>query len=320
MPERRTLVSVDLDDVACYHAIHGLEDPSPSMLPLVLERCLPRFLDLFAELDVLATFFVVGRDLERDLEEGGRGADVLRRALAEGHELANHGHAHAYDLVTWSSSAIRADLRACDGLLRQIGAEPVGFRAPGYTHDVGLLDAVRELGYAYDSSSLPSPPYYVAKLGAIALYALLRRPSRSLVRGGSAFLGPTRPHRRGDLWELPMSVTPHLRLPLIGTTLLGAPSPIARRLSSIARDLPYFHLELHALDLADGERDGYAPQLRRRQPELRTPLALKRSRLVRLLAGRSLTGRGPTQRLCDLAAELDRTGQASPAEALERRR
>src|SRR5690606_6750432 len=109
-----------------------------------------------------------------------------------------------------------------------------------------LLAEVRGLGYAYDSSALPSPLYYAAKLGAIALYALMGRPSRSVGRGARSFLGPVMPYRRGELWELPMSVTPRLRLPLIGTTLLCAPEAIARRLDAVARRLPHFHLELHA--------------------------------------------------------------------------
>ena len=73
-----TLVSVDLDDVGCYHAIHGLPPPSQQQLGNVLERCLPRFLELFGQLNVLATFFVIGRDLARDLKDFGRGATHRR--------------------------------------------------------------------------------------------------------------------------------------------------------------------------------------------------------------------------------------------------
>ena len=105
MSERSTIVSVDLDDLACYHAIHGLAAPDPSHAGVVLERCLPRFLALFDELGVRATFFVVGRDLQRDLAAGGRGAALLRQALAAGHELGNHSFAHAYDLVRWAPEA-----------------------------------------------------------------------------------------------------------------------------------------------------------------------------------------------------------------------
>lgn len=295
MAERRTLVSIDLDDVGCYHAIHGLEPPDPATESVVLERCLPRFLELFDALGIRATFFVIGRDLERDQRHGGAGAAVLRAALDAGHELANHSFAHAYDLVRWPAAAVRGDIEACDAKLRELGADPRGFRAPGYTHDAALLEQVRAVGYAYDSSCLPSPPYYAAKLGAIGMYALVGRRSHSMVRGARSFFGPTTPSLRDDgLWELPISVTPRARIPIIGTTLLSGPPLLARHLAQVARGLEYLHLELHGIDLADPERDGYAPALRRRQPELRTPLALKRERLAAVLAQR-----GPTTRLCD---------------------
>lgn len=267
MSERSTIVSVDLDDLACYHAIHGLAPPEPARAGLVLERCLPRFLELFAELGVRATFFVIGRDLQRDLADGGRGAALLRQALAAGHELANHSFSHAYDLVRWSPAAVYADLRACDVLLRGLGAWPTGFRAPGYTHDAMLLQQVAALGYRYDSSLLPSPAYYAAKLGMIGWMAMRGETSRAHARGWQSFIGPTRPHFMPGcgLWEVPVSVSPVLRLPMVGTFVLGKRAPLRRE----AERCRYLHLELHGIDLADANEDGYDAALRRRQPELR---------------------------------------------------
>jgi len=283
-----TLLSVDLDDAACYHAIHGLPAPSDAQARAGLERWLPRFLELFARAGVRATFFVIGRDLDRDLKGEGRGAELLRQALAEGHELGNHSFAHAYDLVRWSPRAQREDLRACDERLRELGADVVGFRAPGYTHDAQLLSHVAALGYRYDSSCLPSPPYYAAKLGVMGLMALRGQRSSSQWRGAASFLGPTQPYRRDDvdLWELPMSVSPGLRLPLIGTSLLAAPGPLSGLLKRAALRLPRFHLELHAMDLADPERDPLAPELCVRQPELRVPWRVRHERLWELIARR----------------------------------
>jgi hypothetical protein len=293
MSGRTTLVSVDLDDVACYHAIHGLEPPSTEQQGIVLERCLPRYLDLFAELGVRATFFVIGRDLARDLEAGGRGAALLRQALADGHELANHSYAHAYDLVCWPQGRIAADLQACDRLLRELGAPVVGFRAPGYTHNVGLLGQVVALGYRYDSSALPSLPYYLAKLGVMAWMAVRGRHSQSMARGWRSFTGSCQPRYmdRFKLWEVPMSVSPYLHLPLIGTVLLAGPEPLAGALRGVAARQPYCHLELHGLDLADpGDEyhpgDGYTPELLTLQPELQVPLVLRLERLRTLLETR----------------------------------
>jgi peptidoglycan-N-acetylglucosamine deacetylase len=281
-----TLVSVDLDDLECYHAIHGLPRPRAEVEGVGLERWLPRFLELFARTGVHATFFVIGRDLARDLGGRGAGAELLRQALAAGHELGNHGFSHAYELVRWPAVRQREDLEACGVLLRGLGAEVWGFRAPGYTHDTGLLRQVVALGHRYDSSSLPSPPYYAAKLAAMGRMALRGERSSSLVRGMSSFLGPRLPYWREDvgLWELPMSVAPVTRVPLIGTTLLALPQVVSGPLRRTALGLPHFHLELHGMDLADPERDGLDPRLCARQPELRVPWRVRYERLRELLA------------------------------------
>jgi hypothetical protein len=284
---------VDLDDLACYHAIHGLRPVSNEERRIVIERCLPRFLSLFEELGVRATFFVIGRDLLRDMEDGGLGANLLRRALAAGHELANHSYSHAYDLASWPVRRIADDLEACDVLLRQLGADPAGFRAPGYTHNGKLLRQVASIGYRYDSSALPSPPYYLAKLGVMGWMALHRRRSNSTARGPYSFFGTKIPRYlvRFGLWEIPMSVSSFLRMPLIGTLLLAGPERIARRLRNAALKQSYFHLELHGLDLGDlgDERnpgDGYGEELSLIQPELRVPLSLRIERLRSLLCAR----------------------------------
>ena len=85
------------------------------------------------------------------------------------------------------------------------------------------------------------------------------------------------------LWEVPVSVSPVLRLPMVGTFLLGKGARLLRREAETAR---YLHLELHGIDLADADEDGYDPALRRRQPELRTPLADRLARLRGLLTAR----------------------------------
>lgn len=286
MSDRSTIVSVDLDDLSCYHAIHGLPPPPIDSAGVVLEKCLPRFLALFEELGVRATFFVIGRDLQRDLADGGRGAAVLRQALAAGHELANHSFAHAYDMVSWQPAAIYDDLRRCDVLLRGLGARPAGFRAPGYTHDALLLQQVAALGYRYDASLLPSPLYYAGKLAVMGWLAARGKQSQSTARGWQSFIGPTRPHFMPDcgLWEVPVSVSPVLRLPMVGTFVLGARGMLLLREAMTRR---YLHLELHGIDLADEVSDGYDAALLKRQPELRTKLQVRLERLRGLLTARA---------------------------------
>lgn len=289
-----TAVSVDLDDLACYYAVHGIERGAPR---LALTRWLPRFLDLFEALRIRATFFVIGRDLEVDLEAAGEGAEMLRAALAAGHELASHSYAHAYDMSLWSKPRIVGDLERCDAVLRAVGAAPRGFRAPGYTHSLAMLQALAEVGYAYDSSALPSPPYYLGKVAVMAAMAVRGRKSASVFGGASSFMGPRLPYRRRDvdLIELPMSVTPMTRLPIIGTTVLSGPDAMRRRLARRASTLPHLHLELHAIDLADPRTEPLGADL----PEVRIPLATRRARLETLLRRR-----GPCERLDALAQSV----------------
>lgn len=91
-----------------------------------------------------------------------------------------------------------------------------------------------------------------------------------------------------------MSVSPSLRFPLIGTVLLAGPESLASRLRQTAVKQPYFHLELHGLDLADsGDNDsagdGYLAELKALQPELRVPLSVRLERLRTLLRARGET-------------------------------
>jgi len=288
-----TLVSLDLDSIDCYRSIHGLQRGSPPDVNLALERWLPRFLDVFAKLEVRATIFVIGADLERDMQTHGRGTAILARALAEGHELANHSHSHDYALHTWPAADIAADLRLCDSLLREIGANPRGFRAPGYTHDRTMLMQAAALGYSYDSSSLPSPTYYLAKLGILGARRLLGRGSASQASGARSFLGPATVHYLPEfgLWEVPISVSRTLRLPLTGTFLLGDSPPMmsrfqAKALRREAASTKHLHLEFHAIDLADVEADGIEPAIVKHQRELATPLDRRLERLVKLLEAR----------------------------------
>lgn len=71
-----------------------------------------RVLDLLAASGQRATFFVVGRRLERHPE-------LARRMVDEGHELGNHTMDHAWHMSLWTVAGIAADLEATARLARQ---------------------------------------------------------------------------------------------------------------------------------------------------------------------------------------------------------
>src|SRR5262245_4954359 len=73
--------------------------------------------------NVKATFFVIGADLERNLEEG-------RKIVAAGHELGNHTYSHER-MVLKTPSFIESEIERTDQLIRQAGYQStIHFRPP----------------------------------------------------------------------------------------------------------------------------------------------------------------------------------------------
>jgi len=283
-------VTIDLDGVRHYHAIHGL--PAPEGPDLMLRHATRRFLELCDRVGVLGTLFVVAQDLE-DPEF----ASLLRDAHQAGHEIASHSLTHDYRMTTWTLPAMKADLAAArDAIHAAVGQAPAGFRAPGYNMNQALMQAVVETGHSYDSSVLPSGPYYVARSLAIARYALTRKPSRSLRGDPRQFAGPRQPYRPSHkdwltpardagqgVWELPMAVVGPLSLPVIGTFMTLYPKPLERLVTAWrTRAGGPFNLELHAVDLA-GPEDGVGEGVLRAQPDLQVPLDQRLNGFERLL-------------------------------------
>lgn len=263
-------LTLDVDGVRHYHAIHGL--PPPVGPDPIWRAGLPRFLELCASERVRATLFVVTEDLA---EPAAR--TLIRQAHAAGHEIASHSHAHRYDLSAQPLADIEADLRRSIDIITDVtGAPPRGFRAPGYTLSDDLLRAIAGLGFSYDSSVMRAPAYWAARAAARLAMSLRGRPSSSLRGDLRQFLPGYRP--RG-VRELPISTA--LGWPWLGTTLALLPGPLGAASTALARrnsGRDPVVLELHAIDLCDRE-DGFADALVRAQPDLRVSLAAKRARL-----------------------------------------
>jgi polysaccharide deacetylase family protein (PEP-CTERM system associated) len=110
-----------------------------------------RVLDLFAEHDVCATFFVLGWIAERYPE-------LIQRMVRDGHEVASHGYdrTRATEL---DRDAFRQDVVRTKGILEDATGRPVrGYRAPSYSigeRNLWALDVLHESGHAYSSSIYP---------------------------------------------------------------------------------------------------------------------------------------------------------------------
>jgi len=289
-------VSVDLDPLDAYYAIHGL-GPAPSGLADHLSIvALPRFRELFERLGVQATFFAVGTDLASE-----RVANALRGAVAAGHEVGNHTHTHPYDFLDLPEAERASEVARCHArIVDTIGVVPMGFRAPGYFMDGATLALLAAQGYRYDSSMLPSLPYYAAKLGVMGLMGLRGRRSRSRLHPPTSLLppdapyrpDPRRPWRRGQgtmtttttMVELPAASLVG-GVPLVGTFLGGLPPAWAgnRLLTRWLQRRRFLSVEFHAIDLVDLDDGGLEP-LRGRQPGLEVTVARRLAAFEALLA------------------------------------
>lgn len=111
-------------------------------------------LDFLGAREIRAVFAVIGERIEAP-----GGADLLRRAVAEGHVLCNHSTSFA-DMGDWDADAVRADMLANLAIIRQALGDPTArvpfWRAPngswGLTADVAVelamqpLDVVNVIG------------------------------------------------------------------------------------------------------------------------------------------------------------------------------
>jgi polysaccharide deacetylase family protein (PEP-CTERM system associated) len=110
-----------------------------------------RVLDLFAEHDAKATFFVLGWIAERH-------KPLIRRIVDEGHELASHGYEHAR-ADSQTPQQFRADVARTKAVLEDIGgARVLGYRAATFSigpHNPWAFEMLADAGYAYSSSVNP---------------------------------------------------------------------------------------------------------------------------------------------------------------------
>ena len=252
-------ISIDLDEVHRYAAIHGLETPQRLAAHVVYDRCMPRLTAWLDDESIRATFFAIGEDLER--EENRTAIAALHRA---GHEIGNHSYHHHYDLTRRAVGDIGEEVEQGAAIIEDVcGKRPAGFRAPGYTVSDPLFSALERSGVEYDSSVFPCPSYYAAKAAALAAIKVRGRKSVSILDTPAVLRAPREPYRigrpywrKGDgLIELPIGVTP-LQLPYIGTSLVLGGERIAERLTEQMLGRELINLELHGLDVADAADDG----------------------------------------------------------------
>lgn len=103
-----------------------------------------QLLDILAENDIPATFFVLGQQVERYPE-------LVQRIADEGHSIGNHSYNHVYDEL-YSDFTNFSDqvLKTSQAIYDVTGQQTLLLRAPGGTYhnvDTSYYDAMSEAGY-----------------------------------------------------------------------------------------------------------------------------------------------------------------------------
>lgn len=214
-------VSMDLDNLWAYLKTHG--DPGWRDYPSFLPSAVPRLLDVLGEQHLKATVFVVGADAVRE-----DGAKAVNEIVAAGHEIANHSFGHEPWLHRYSRDRLGDELSRTEDAIVSAGApKPSGFRGPGYSVTLDLIELLIERGYSYDASTLPT---WIGPLARAyhnrGVSAAAADDGRGELFGGfSRVLAPVHPYRwrtaEGNaLVELPVTTMPLLRTPIHGSYLV----------------------------------------------------------------------------------------------------
>jgi polysaccharide deacetylase family protein (PEP-CTERM system associated) len=250
--ERQTvLLSVDFED---WHQLVrrrvGAGDwdrPGPA-----LGRQSERLLGLLAELDVRATFFILGMTARAHPQ-------LLEPIIQAGHEVGCHGDAHR-PVSGQTPPEFGEDLDAARATIEELtGHSPLGYRAPAFsiTREVSwAYQVLAEHGFAYDASQHDSPrirdrvapaaaePYPLELAGGASLWefpAAVWRPRGAPVPVGGASYWAVMPsplvlHGLRRAGMLPgLYLHPHEFDPEPLNASLGMNAPLGRRAHGVLR-------------------------------------------------------------------------------------
>jgi peptidoglycan-N-acetylglucosamine deacetylase len=150
MEKIKAAISLDLDNQWSYMKIHG--DEGWDKYSSYFQVFVPHILDILDELGLVITFFIVGKDTES--EENRK---YLRMITDRGHSVGNHSYNHESWLQTYSKAQIEKEIiDAEEAIIMATGQKPLGFRGPGFSWSMDLLNVLEKRDYKYDASTLPT--------------------------------------------------------------------------------------------------------------------------------------------------------------------
>jgi len=143
------VLSVDIED---YHDQLALDFQNRIVPPdEEAVRCTDRLLELFAELNVHGTFFILGEIAEYF-------PDLVRRIAEHGHHLGVHGYYHQH-VFNQNADEFRESIGRAKKMIEDATGRPAdAYRATAFSINESTpwaIETLIDLGFKYDSSVFP---------------------------------------------------------------------------------------------------------------------------------------------------------------------
>lgn len=264
MTKPTAFVHVDVDGLWAVRRCYGIAEGNSLQQDPVWESGVPTLARLFEELQIPATFFLVGRDLFVSSKR-----KQVRQLHESGFELGNHSFSHKLGITRLSNSALEREIVRTHRLIEHCNVPaPIGFRAPGYDVDERVLQMLRMLSYRYDSSVLPT---FLSPLLRVADAVMARRVDWKKRQFGQLryALAPRRPYvpsatnllyrsdveahgSKNQLVEFPVSVITRAHFPLTASAIFAlGPERVCGELERKATAGEGVLFLLHGIDAVD---------------------------------------------------------------------
>lgn len=152
MPEIANALTVDVEDYFQVSALAPhIARADWERIPCRVERNVETILSLFAQVGARATFFTLGWIAERH-------PGLVKKIVAEGHELASHGYGHLR-IHEQTPAEFTQDIGRAKALLEDLsGTQVKGYRAPSFSigpQTLWAFERIAQAGYRYSSSVYP---------------------------------------------------------------------------------------------------------------------------------------------------------------------
>lgn len=137
-----------------YHLEARHEDPDSPDVALTFDdgptEYTGQVLDLLKEFNRKATFFLIGRQVEKY-------PALVQRMLAEGHTIGNHTWSHCRNTGFMNAREMAAEIRACDRAIQAVTSRSVKFYRPPFgVTNPSVKKAVQETGHCVMGWSIRS--------------------------------------------------------------------------------------------------------------------------------------------------------------------